>query len=207
MDENSRGFAIILPIILVLLLLGVGGYFVFQNSELREEVATTPNIILPTTEPTSGWKTFVNGNYSYTVNYPDGWKTIPPIVEGSKTEPVGLHGSVLLGKTIYLQSDYTNNPIQPVVQIEVSPNETQESYDVRKQSRPGSSDTTIDGSPAITSVREAEPEPGTHVVNEGYRYSWFIYNANLEAIYDIVCYEDMSTINLCNNIISSFEFQ
>lgn len=206
------------------LIFGFGGYY-FGKQSLNSQTAVNDgqSQVLPTTtsqtndpiptinpsstpDPTANWKTYTNENYSYQLKYPSGWKTIPSIIKGSKTETVGLHGAELQGKTIYLHSNYVQNPAMPFLQIETSTNETQESYDTRKQSRSNSKETLVNGYPAITAKQKSSPEPGTSFDREGYVYFWFIYNNQLNNIYDITCSEDLPNENLCNQILSTFKF-
>jgi len=180
--------------------------------EGNEQEKTIFNQILSTFEfidqadLTVGWKTYSNGNYSYSLKYPDSWETIPSTVKGSKTEAIGLHGAELQGKIMYLHSGYPQNIRIPFLQIETISNETQESYETEKQSRLNGQGTLVGGYPAITSKQESLLEPGTNITKEGYRYSWFIFNTKLNTIYDVICYEDLFNENLCNQILSTFEF-
>lgn len=219
------------PVILFLSItvtLGIFVYFAFQNEKLQKHVSSlsvspttqasspllqsgsptpqaAPSILIQRDE-TAGWKTFTNENFSYIVKYPNDWITIPMILKGSRTEAVGMHGSELQGKSMYLHSRYPDTPTPPFLQIEVFPNETIESYDLRKQGRPNSQEAKVEGERSIISKQKSQPEPGTNITEEGYRYSWFVFNSKTGAIYDIICYEDLGTINLCNQILGTFRF-
>lgn len=203
-----------LVIVLVITLVGIVGYFGVQNYQLKQQFASQPTpsqaaIVSspsPAVDPTENWKVYGNGNYSYNLKYPNTWETIPAIVSGSKTEAIGLHNGELQGKTVYLHSNYSQNPTMPFLQIEASPNETQATYNTRKQSRPNSQEVMISKYPAITSKLISSPEPGTSFNKDGYLYSWFIYNDDLNTIYDITCAEDMANENLCNQVMSTFQF-
>lgn len=79
---RQKGFAPI--IILVLILLGVIGYFIYQNTQLQKSnsnvtsPSTVPNANLlqssPTPDPTVNWKTYTNTKYGYSVKYPSNWE-------------------------------------------------------------------------------------------------------------------------------------
>lgn len=206
----------------VVLLLGATGAFAYKYYELKQELDNQSPISLPSpqlvvtspspvvsspadNDPTADWKMYNNGNYSYSLKYPSSWKTIPSITKGSKTESVGLHGAGLRGKTVFLSS-YPQNPTMPFLQIETFTGETEESYNTRKQSRPDNQATLVDNFQAITSKRKSSPEPGTSFDKEGYTYFWFIFNDNLNNIYDITCSEDLSNLGLCEQILSTFKF-
>lgn len=206
-----------LMISLIVILFGTTGYLGYQNYQLKQQLAgqqpsTQPLAQISDSNPTPvadltvDWKIFNNGNYSYSLKYPSTWDTIPSVISGSKSESVGLHNAELLGKIIYLHSDYTQNPTMPFLQIESSSNETQASYNTRKQSRPDSQEIVVNEYPAVASKQSSSPEPGTSFDKEGYMYSWFIYNNDLNTIYEITCAEDMKSEDLCNQVMSTFQF-
>ena len=82
MRINQRG-VIILPILIIVLLLGVISYLIFQNTQLKKEQpnlnqpTATPISTLPppTSSPTDNWKTYTNTAYGYSVQFPSSWRT------------------------------------------------------------------------------------------------------------------------------------
>lgn len=82
MKRNQKG-VVILPILIIVLLLGLVGYLVFQNSQLRKEqpslnqptATPTSNLPSPTSSPTDNWKTYTNTAYGYSIKFPSSWRT------------------------------------------------------------------------------------------------------------------------------------
>lgn len=69
MPKNQKGLAPILIVILVVLI--VGGYFVYSNystNQTQPEPTETPN-----PDETAGWQTYINTEYKYSLKYPQGW--------------------------------------------------------------------------------------------------------------------------------------
>lgn len=207
---------------LIILLFGAASIFAYKYYQLKQQVSEkqpTPSTKVtiaspspisspsPVTDPTTDWRTYNNGNFLYSLKYPSNWATIPSVIKGSKTEAIGLHGPELQGKTIYLYSNYPQTLAIPFLQIESFTSETLDSYNTGKQYRPNSQNTIIDGVSAITNKQATQPEPGTNITKEGYRYSWFVFNSKTNTIYNIICYEDLSNTNLCTQILSTFKFR
>lgn len=69
---NQKGnFLLIIGIIVLLLVIGAGGYFLYQK-QVNKPVATqvsypTPS---PTSDETANWKTYTNTQYGYSIKYP-----------------------------------------------------------------------------------------------------------------------------------------
>lgn len=75
---------ILLPIVIIIVLLGALGYFIFQNSQLRNNyIIPTSPFISPTIHPTMGsqghtppsdtkekWEVYVSDSYKYEIKYP-----------------------------------------------------------------------------------------------------------------------------------------
>ncbi len=75
---KQKGF-VVLPVIIITLV-GIIGYLVYQNSQLRKggvntlptvtNIATTLQNPSPTIDPTVNWKTYTNPRYKFTFKYP-----------------------------------------------------------------------------------------------------------------------------------------
>lgn len=67
----------ILAIILLLLAIGVLGFFIFrniQNDQTTAETTPTPTTIpTPTPDPTESWKIYTNTKIGFSFKYPEGW--------------------------------------------------------------------------------------------------------------------------------------
>ena len=75
-----KGFAL-LPVVIIIALIGIVGYLVYQNTQLKNGgVNTTPAITNTVTnipkassspDPTANWKTYTNTQYYYEFKYPN----------------------------------------------------------------------------------------------------------------------------------------
>jgi hypothetical protein len=83
---RQKGFAQILVIIMLLILVGAGAYYFGTKKESILLIPTqTPSSIAtntptqvtpttkPTTDPTANWKTYLNISANYSIKYPQGW--------------------------------------------------------------------------------------------------------------------------------------
>jgi hypothetical protein len=77
MKQNSRGVALLVPLLAVSLILFAGiGFFVHRNSQQAKSVPTTETD--PTANQTlngdlANWKTYTNNKYKFKLKYPAGW--------------------------------------------------------------------------------------------------------------------------------------
>lgn len=74
-QKQHHGFLIVL-LILILISLGITGYFAYQNMQIDRRLVSvkptpTPN---PTPDPTADWKTYTNEKYNISLLYPPAWK-------------------------------------------------------------------------------------------------------------------------------------
>lgn len=102
---KQRGF-VLLPVIIILLV-GVLGYFIYQNTKLQRDggnstftpVMPTTNLsnLSPTTEPVENWKTFTSQNLNVSFQYPSFFRVIETIAQPS---PLGymIFGEIDLKK-------------------------------------------------------------------------------------------------------------
>jgi len=134
----------------------------------------------PTPDPTTGWKTFLNGNYKYEFKYPQDWPDIPLIASNQKD------GFQFAGQTVYASRNFPK--VQPPqLQIEVFKSERELSSDeLEEKESCGSpvftiSKRTVGGVPAIIGKRLASRDPGApyytglHYCVRAYQ-SGFIYS-------------------------------
>jgi len=78
---RQKGF-IFLPVILVVVLLGVLGYFTYHSFIQDKEGESSPSVFPSgnsknptiTIDPKTGWKIYVNDNYHFTFSYPNSSK-------------------------------------------------------------------------------------------------------------------------------------
>jgi len=121
MEQNKKGFSEIIFVFVVLVLLGVVGFFVFQNEQLKQEITTeeavepisdSSEVSTPTTKPaTLDWEAYENSSVSFTIKHPAGWRSIG----GSGYVGFGpqeIKEDVLLGITIYSKSKKTLQEIK-----------------------------------------------------------------------------------------------
>jgi hypothetical protein len=76
---RQKGFAL-LPVIIIIALIGIVGYLVYQNTQLKNgSVNPSPTITntvtnlperSPSPEPTANWKTYTNNKYGYSIKVP-----------------------------------------------------------------------------------------------------------------------------------------
>lgn len=82
--NNQKGFANIISIMVVVILLGAVGYFAFVKKsepiaqqptptpvQTRKPVSPTPTL---TPNPTANWKTYTNTQYGFSLTLTDAWK-------------------------------------------------------------------------------------------------------------------------------------
>ena len=86
MNMNQKGFASIILVVIIVVLVSVAGYFTFvKKSEPIAQQPTptpiqtttttkTPVSLTPTPDKISTWKTYTNSQYGFEVKYPDTWK-------------------------------------------------------------------------------------------------------------------------------------
>jgi len=110
-------------LVLVLLILGITGYLVYQNYQLKQEIVQkqptstslpevtkqpeTPNAI-PNEELTTNWKTYSNTKYNFTFKYPNGWKYQENY---SKTQKTIDYLQITLAKSEYFNPIPKGNPM------------------------------------------------------------------------------------------------
>lgn len=78
MRKIQKG-VIFLPILIIVLLLGVVGYVIYQNYNIKQQVPQAQpipaaNTVTPTTSSTDDWKVYSNTKFNYEVKYPSTWK-------------------------------------------------------------------------------------------------------------------------------------
>lgn len=127
---------VVLPVIIIVLLIGVVGYFIYQNTQLRQNnsqnqlpqasiLTTTPTESLmessPTINPRANWKTYTNTKYGYTFKYP------PEFTLDSYGQVSGEEGTIELTKA-------NNNP-QTSILVDASISETSKSLYLDYKSR------------------------------------------------------------------------
>ena len=112
---GQKGF-VFLPIILIIAILGVAGYFAYQHGQLQtsNENATSPStpIIsnisssIATTEPVENWKTYTSSKNNYSIKYPS---ILQAEFGDNKTDPYATEFSLLL------KEPATSNSLQLIV--------------------------------------------------------------------------------------------
>jgi len=173
---------------------------ILSTFKLLDEI--TPTIILspsPTLEPISNWKTFINGNYGYSLKYPNSWRELPSIAksENGQDSPVG--------KIINLYSSAkTRNP--PLLQIETFNNSSLKEYEHLKQSYCKNAKREI----VIDEVKETmgeniDPPDATAPYYVGYHACLVVYKDN--KVYNFIWFEgDKNNSGLFEKILSTFKF-
>lgn len=205
---RQKGFIPVL-IVIIAALIGVVGYLVYQNTQLRNvspvpaqtpssdaTVAPTQATTTPTTDPTANWKTYVSKDKRYTFKYPDGgdWKVNEP------SHPFGFWTQVICNKCTgnnlyYLQV----TPIVSKTLEEFSSVSAGLGLSDNKNIKLGSLD-------AIQSLQAGSPQAATCKTvftvfqNQGYQISE-CFSENLSTITKV---EDLPKPN--PDIFSTFEF-
>lgn len=85
--KNTKGFANIWLVVLVVAVVVVGGYSVFkksgvptpktEQSQSQQPTTTTNNQPVAANDETAGWQTYRNEKYRFEFKYPTGWKYMP----------------------------------------------------------------------------------------------------------------------------------
>lgn len=78
---RQKGFAPI--IILVLILLGVIGYFIYKNMQPRKQTSLPPSTPIATSEPIENWETFTSQNLKVSFRYPSFFRIIETVAQPS----------------------------------------------------------------------------------------------------------------------------
>ncbi len=82
MTMNQKGFANIILGVIVVMLVGVVGYFAFvkKSTPIAQQTPTPtptqtqkPVSPMPTPDKTANWKTYTNAQYGFEFKYPTGW--------------------------------------------------------------------------------------------------------------------------------------
>lgn len=106
--KKSSPLFVIALILLLVVVLGLGGYFVWTKYFNKTEVTPTPSpvaevISTPTPDPTADWKTYTNTAVGFSVRYPSDWRLV-----GTETStdmigfgPANVGEDVLWGINIY----------------------------------------------------------------------------------------------------------
>ena len=201
-----------IAIVAMLALIAVGGLFIYQSKQKDIEI---PIVEIPEKiDEFADWKLFSNGNYNYSIKYPNDWSTVPSISVGQVDPDIGLHGSSLAGKLTFLQKKKSANPSEremPSLQIEVYmvPQEIKlESIDIWKESCGKESmfvaKKIINDSEMVIGHRDSPYEEGDPYV-VGHYYCAIIYHKGF--LYEIVWHEgSFEDSGLFNKIISTFGF-
>ena len=76
---NQKGFANIALVVVIVILVGVVGYFAFvkKSEPIAQQTTPTPTqTTTPTKTPdkTANWKTYGNSGLNFSINYPDGFQ-------------------------------------------------------------------------------------------------------------------------------------
>mgnify|MGYP001592004221 CR=1 FL=1 len=105
--KNSKGFATIPLIIIIVVIAGAVGYFVLMNKStpITQQPMPTPattQIKTSTPKPTpkdetANWKTYSNDRYRYTLKYPNNWYTDTTYSENDFTQRGPLEDNDLIG--------------------------------------------------------------------------------------------------------------
>ena len=80
MRKDQKGF-VLLPILVIILILGIAGYFVFQSNSSRDlpavqekEVSTPSESVSPANAPE--WKVYRNEEIGFEIDYPPSWQLV-----------------------------------------------------------------------------------------------------------------------------------
>ena len=98
--KSQKGFAILegLLIILILAVVGFGGYYVWHNQQSKTKPASAAQTTSQkTTDATSGWNTYSDTSAGYSIKIPKDWEFV-------KSQPQKLSDGTI-------EKDYQGNPI------------------------------------------------------------------------------------------------
>ncbi len=118
----------VLLIILVLLLAASTAFLYYQNMQLKNMLASyqtqpvvSPTPItyqspVPTTDPTTNWKTYINTKFGFSIKYPDGWRVVdsldnPGPMNSVSFGPKQIGEDTLWGVVFYKKPDYSLDKI------------------------------------------------------------------------------------------------
>lgn len=133
---RQKGF-ILLPVIIIVILIGVLGYFIYQNTQLQKNGGnlTAPSVIPTVNSPkssltlnsTANWKTYTDPKYNYSFKYPTRYEIEKPMFEalpegevsfnaGSKADSFWIDAVSFNGTLDQFVSKYTAyDPVPKVV--------------------------------------------------------------------------------------------
>jgi|SRR3989344_787409 len=95
----------IVLVIVVIILVGIGGYFIFVNKSGQTLQQPTPI----SQDETANWKTYSNSQYGFEIKYPPGWNF----------ETIPSHDAA--GKVIATQSDFLFTDLTTLHRVIVAP--------------------------------------------------------------------------------------
>ncbi|OGI67713.1 hypothetical protein A3A05_00980 [Candidatus Nomurabacteria bacterium RIFCSPLOWO2_01_FULL_41_12] len=107
MKNKEKDFASVLIVIVVVIILGVTGYFTWLKKSNRNTPKSLPSAVLQV--DISNWKTYTNTKYGFEFNYPDNFKVI--LDEDTSHEDFAVYTIKLYdSKTkAHIEVDLTNN--------------------------------------------------------------------------------------------------
>jgi len=217
--NTKRGFAaIVLAIIVGILLLGIGSYFLVYQKADRAPISVTAT---PTPDPTANWKRYINSKYSYSIKYPNDWQItiiggVPEdISEGPVFQtPNCIEQGIRCATLQITTNDLRNSPYETFDSGKYynsqygsvqNPNITVE----------GEQKITFHGIPAMEKVFWQNVRID-HINPELYKYVVFVENKTAYIIslyegyynddYNIKSLSDWQNHTTFNQILSSFEF-
>lgn len=79
--QPQKGKKMMLMIVVHAIVIATIGYLVYQNMQFRKQIsllqptpiASITPTVLPTTDPTANWKTYINNKYKYEIKFPSLW--------------------------------------------------------------------------------------------------------------------------------------
>lgn len=207
-----------LLIVVILTFLVGAGILAWQYFWLPRQEVEMPKIEIPekkVEDETADWKIFTNGNYHYSIKYPDDWPTVSSVSVGQMSPGVGLHAPELVGRIVLLSKNLPTSEL-PTLQIEI--------VEVSQGIPPGYSNEEeyieafkdgctrneliskrlINGSEMVIGHSISPYEPGDPYV-VGHLYCAVIYHEGL--LYDMYWHEgSFEDSGLFNQILSTFRF-
>ena len=111
---NQKGFANIVLVVVIVLIVGAVGYFAFvkKSARLAEQTQTTTqtnNSVSPIPtqkDETANWKTYSNSKYNFSLKYPNGWT----IEEPTNADTTGRVISLRSPETVQLLNEREIDP-------------------------------------------------------------------------------------------------